>query len=132
MISSGRISMLVFGATRALIVSPHRSSGTPMTATSAMAGWSDSAFSTSAGVHVLAARDDHVRHPVGEDEIAVLVEKAGVARPEPPVGAERPGRLVRLAPVAISTVLRWPSISSRWPRKSGPTKRSLASASLMT
>ena len=66
------------------------------------------------GVHVLAARDDHVLHPVGEEEIAVLIEKARVTRPEPSVGVERPGRLLRLAPVALEVLHRArPDLSHR-------------------
>src|SRR5712691_9531308 len=75
-------------------------------------------------VDVLAARDDHVLHPVGEEEIAVLVEKAGVARPEPPVGVERPGRLVRLAPVALEVLHRArPDLSHRTLRALGSIAR---------
>ena len=38
------------------------------------------------GIHVLAAADDHVLDPVGEEQVALVVEVAAVAGPQPPVG----------------------------------------------
>ena len=52
-----------------------------------------------AGVHVDAARDDHVRHPVGEVEVAVLVDPSDVAQRAPAPLVERGGRLGRVAVV---------------------------------
>jgi hypothetical protein len=46
-------------------------------------------------VDVLAARDDHVLDPVGEEEVALLVDVAAVAGPQPAFGCEHGGRLVR-------------------------------------
>ena len=41
------------------------------------------------GAHVLAAPDDDVLHPVGDGEVALGVEHADVAGPEPPVRVDR-------------------------------------------
>ncbi len=65
--------------TAAFTVSPHSSSGMPKTATSATAGCSASTCSTSAGIDVHAARDDHVRLAIAEIDEAVGVDPADVA-----------------------------------------------------
>ena len=53
------------------------------------------------GVHVLAAGDDHVLHPVDEEQVAVGVEVAGVAGVVP-AAAERVGGRLGLVPVLAS------------------------------
>ena len=45
------------------------------------------------GVHVLAAGDDHVLHPIDEEEVALLVEVAGVAGVVPAAAERLGGRL---------------------------------------
>ena len=66
--------------------------GTPITATPVTPSMSLMRFSISAGIDVLAARDDHVLEPVGDVEVAVRVEVAEVARAEPAVVGETPPR----------------------------------------
>ena len=68
--------------------SPQRSSGTPNTATSATAGWSEHRFDLGR-VHVLAAGDDHVLDPVDDEQVAVGVDVAAVAGMQPAVGGEQ-------------------------------------------
>ena len=90
----------------ALTVSPHLSSGTPMTAASATAGWASRAFSTSAGIDVLAAGHDHVLDPVVEEEVAPRRQPSGVAGAEPAVLGEDRRRLLGLVPVAEHVLVR--------------------------
>ena len=51
-------------------------------------------------VHVLATGHDHVLDPVEDEQVAVLVQTAHVARPEEPVLGER--RLRRLAALPVA------------------------------
>src|SRR3970040_1497664 len=106
MISSGRASPPGCRTTIAFTVSPHRSSGTPITATSATAGWSESTFSTSAGDTFSPPEVIMSLTPAGGKQVARLAEEPGVPRPEPAVRAERPGRLLGLAPVALEVLHR--------------------------
>ncbi len=58
-----------------------------------------------AGRDVLAAgRDDDVLHPVGDVEVAVVVDEADVAGVQPAVGVDRLGRLLGLVQVAHEDV----------------------------
>ena len=70
----------------AFTASPHRSSGTPMTATSATSGCFVEHVLDLGRVHVLAAGHDHVLDPVVQEQEAVVVAVAGVAGLEPAVG----------------------------------------------
>jgi hypothetical protein len=84
--------------TRALTVSPHFSSGTPITATSATAGWEQGVLDLDRG-DVLAAGDDHVLLAVGDRQVVLVVDHAAVAGVEPVVG-EGGRRWPRARPVA--------------------------------
>src|SRR5207302_5868003 len=65
----------------------------------------EDAFDLGAG-DVLAARHDHVLEPIDDEEVAVVVSDADVARVEPAAG-ERGGGRVRIAPVALEDL--WPA-----------------------
>jgi hypothetical protein len=77
--------------TMAFTASPQRSSGTPMTAASATPGAAQDRVLHLGRIDVLAAGDDHVLHPVVDEEVAVLVAVAGVAGSQPAVGPDRLG-----------------------------------------
>ena len=70
--------------------SPISGCGTPMTATSCTDGVPDQHVLGLAGVDVHAARDDHVRHPVGQVHVAVVVDVADVAERHPARDRPRP------------------------------------------
>ena len=83
--SSADSSAPATGTTNATPRSPHTGSGTPTTAAASTSGCRPSAYSTSAGRDVLAARDvdvldavDHAEHPVG-----VAVHEVAGAQPVP-------------------------------------------------
>ena len=82
-------------STTALTASPHFSSGTPITAQSCTAGWLQITCSTSLGIDVEAARDDHVLLAVGDVQVALGVDVADVAGVQPAVD-DGLGGLVRL------------------------------------
>ena len=84
--------------TSALTVSPHLSSGTPMTATSATAGWRKMNVLDLDRGDVLGAGDDHVLLPVRDREMALAVEPAAVAGVEPAT-LQGLGTGVRVVPV---------------------------------
>ena len=110
--------------TSAFTVSPQRSSGTPMTATSATSGCCDERLLDLDGIHVLAAADDHVLDPVGEEEVAIVVEVAAVAgaqpavrrsaRPRSPRAGVVPGHDVRRAEPHLADLAR-SRARRRWP-----------------
>ena len=86
-------------ATTALTSSPSSGWGTPMTAASAIVGVLDQAVLDLDAVDVLAAPDDHVLGPVGDEQEAVVVEVADVAGVQPAVD-DRLGGGLGLVPVA--------------------------------
>ena len=67
--------------TTACTRSPHLASGRPMTATSLTFGQAPSTASTSDGIDVLAAGDDHVLLAVDQPDVAVAVAHAPCRRP---------------------------------------------------
>ena len=71
--------------TTALTSSPSSGWGTPITAASAIVGMLDEAVLDLDAVDVLAAPDDHVLGPVGDEEEAVVVDVADVAGVQPAV-----------------------------------------------
>ena len=103
MISASDAVVLGRSTTTAVTFSPHTGSGRPTTAASATDGCRYSASSTSLA-HVLAARDDHVLHPVDDVEEALLVTTCHVAGTEPAV-LERLGRSLLVAEVALQHLL---------------------------
>ena len=64
---------------------PRSSSGRPTTRTTRTPGYASIAASTSAGIDVRAAGQDHVAAPVAEVEVAVGVHPAHVAEALPTV-----------------------------------------------
>ena len=84
--------------------SPHFSSGTPITATSATAGWEKRASSTSIDDTFSPPRDDHVLLAVRDRDVALVVERAAVAGVEPAVD-DGLGGGVGLLPVALEHVV---------------------------
>ena len=78
--------------TYALPTSPSRSSGTPTTATSATPVERAQRLLDLGRVDVEAAGDVHVLEPVGDRQVAVLVERADVAGVQPAVGVDRLAR----------------------------------------
>ena len=91
--------------TSALTVSPHFSSGTPMTAASATCGVRAERVLHLDRRDVLAPADDHVLLAVGDGEVALVVEAAAVAGVEPAVDDRVGGRL-GLLPVALEHHVR--------------------------
>ena len=76
---------LARGTTNATRLSPIRSSGTPTTATWAIAGWQEQHAFDLGGVGVEAAHDEHVLLAVGDVEVAVGVDEPDVAGAQPAV-----------------------------------------------
>ena len=56
------------------------------------------------GIDVLPPADDHVLDPVGEEEEAVLIHVAAVARAEPSVRSQRVGGLLGAVRVPVLTL----------------------------
>ena len=58
------------------------------------------------GINILAAGDDHVLHPVMDEEIAVLVEITRIAGMDPAVLGQRAGGRIGQVPIAQHIVRR--------------------------
>ena len=82
----------------ALTASPQRSSGTPITATSRTAGWTDRNVFDFNRIDVLTAADDHVLLAIDDEETLFIVEISDIAGVIPTVAQSVAGML-RLIPV---------------------------------
>ena len=71
----------------AFTVSPHRSSGTPMTAASATSAMGQEHVLDLGRVDVLSTGDDHVLDAIVEVDVSLVIEVGGVSGAQPPVGA---------------------------------------------
>ena len=97
------------GSTTAISASPNSSSGMPNTAQSCTPGTACSAASISAGIDVDAAGDHHVALAVADEDIAVRVDIADIARGDKTVAVDL-GALFRLVVIGEIRIARDPRI----------------------